>query len=221
MKIFLDFLPIILFFAVFKYGENNKDWATAFANEHLGFMVSGGVVGPDMAPMLLATLVVIAATGLQIALMLVRGKKVDLMLWVSLGLITLMGGATIWFHNDNFIKWKPSVLYWVMGLGFLLSQVVFKKNLLKSLMGDQLDLPQSVWQRLSMAWVVFFGLMGILNLYVAFSFSQSTWVNFKLFGSLGLMLAFTIGQGIYLSRHLQVKTKSDISANDSTTSNTP
>jgi intracellular septation protein len=105
-------------------------------------------------------------------------------------------------------------------LSFLVSQWVFKKNLLKSLMGEQLDLPGHVWQKLSMAWVVFFGLMGVLNLYVAFNFSQSTWVNFKLFGSLGLMLAFTIGQGVYLSKHFNAKPAPGAAPTDSK-QNTP
>jgi intracellular septation protein len=205
MKLILDFLPIVLFFIVFKYAENHKEWASSWANEHLGFMVSGGVISQDMAPILLATLVVMVATGLQIALLLARGKKVDLMLWISLGLITVMGGATVWFHNDQFIKWKPSVLYWMMGLNFIVSQWLFKKNLLKTMMGEQLSLPDAIWQKLSWAWVAFFTVMGVLNLYVAFSFSQSTWVDFKMFGTTGLMLIFTVGQGIYLSRHLHPK----------------
>jgi intracellular septation protein len=203
MKLFFDFLPIILFFGTFKVAEGRKDWAAQFASDHLGFIVSGGVVGPNEAPVLLATVVVIAATLAQVALLLARGKKIDLMLWVSLGLVTVLGGATIWFHNENFIKWKPSVLYWVMGLGFWASQVLFRKNLLQALIGDQLELPQGVWQRLNFAWIAFFALMGLLNLYVAYSFSTDTWVSFKLFGGIGLMLAFTIGQGIYISRHVK------------------
>jgi len=203
MKLFFDFLPIILFFGTFKVAEGRKDWAAQFASDHLGFVVSGGVVGPNEAPVLLATVVVIAATLAQVAFLLARGKKIDLMLWVSLGLVTVLGGATIWFHNENFIKWKPSVLYWVMGLGFWASQVLFRKNLLQALIGDQLELPPSVWQRLNFAWIAFFALMGLLNLYVAYSFSTDTWVSFKLFGGIGLMLAFTIGQGLYISRHVK------------------
>jgi intracellular septation protein len=202
MKLLFDFLPIMLFFAVFKYGEGHPEWATRFAQEHLGAIVSGGVVSTAIAPMLLATAVVIAATLLQIVVQLVRRKKIESMLWVSLGLVTVMGGATIWFHNDVFIKWKPSVLYWLMALGFVVSQLVFKKNLLKSMMGEQLQLPPRIWQRLSWAWVVFFFGMGALNLFVAFNYSLATWVNFKLFGSMGLMLAFTIAQGLYLSRYI-------------------
>jgi intracellular septation protein len=203
MKILLDFLPILLFFGTFKFTERDAQGAADFATQHFGFLVSGGTVGPAEGPVLLATLVVIGATLLQISYLLVRGRKIDMMLWISLGLVTVLGGATVWFHNETFIKWKPSVLYWVMGLSFWLSQAVFRKNLLRAMMGDQLELPSAIWQRLNLAWIAFFGLMGLLNLYVAYSFSTATWVNFKLFGGLGLMLLFTLAQGLYLSRHLK------------------
>ena len=203
MKILFDFLPILLFFGTFKYAEGQKEWAARFASEHFGFLVSGGVVGTTEAPVLLATLVVIVATLAQITLLLVRGKKIDMMLWISLGLVVVLGGATVWFHNETFIKWKPSVLYWAMGASFWISQTFFRKNLLQALIGDQLELPRTVWQRLNFAWIAFFALMGLLNLYVAYSFSTSTWVDFKLFGGMGLMLLFTLGQGIYLSRHIK------------------
>ncbi len=202
MKLLFDFLPIILFFGAFKYAESQRDWAAAFATDHFGFMVSGGIVGPNEAPVLLATLVVIVATLAQVGWLLMRGRKVDLMLWVSLALVVVLGGATVWFHNETFIKWKPSVLYWAMGVAFWLSQLVFRKNLLRALIGDQLELPDAVWHRLNFAWIAFFAMMGLLNLIVAYSFSTDTWVNFKLFGGIGLMLLFTLGQGLYLSRYL-------------------
>jgi intracellular septation protein len=203
MKLLFDFLPILLFFGAFKYAEGQKDWAAQFATDHLGFVVSGGIVGPNEAPVLLATVVVIIATLAQIGWLVARGRKVDMMLWVSLGLVVVLGGATIWFHSETFIKWKPSVLYWAMGLGFWISRAVFRKNLLQTLMGEQLQLPAPVWQRLNFAWIAFFGLMGIANIYVAYSFSTAAWVNFKLFGGIGLMLLFTLAQGLYLSRYLQ------------------
>jgi intracellular septation protein len=202
MKLLFDFLPIFLFFGTYKYAETQKQWAAQFATDKLGFVVSGGVVGPGEAPVLLATVVVIFATLAQIAVLHLRGRKIDLMLWVSLVLVVVLGGATVWFHSDTFIKWKPSVLYWVMGLAFWLSQLLFRKNLLQALIGAQVTLPASVWQRLNFAWVAFFGLMGLLNLYVAYTFSTDTWVNFKLFGGMGLMLLFTLAQGFYMSRYL-------------------
>ena len=213
MKILFDFLPILLFFGTFKFTERNPQASADFATEHFGFLVSGGVVGPNEGPVLLATLVVIVATLTQIVFLLARGKKIDLMLWISLGLVTVLGGATVWFHNETFIKWKPSVLYWVMGSSFLISQWVFKKNLLQALIGAQLELPAPIWQRLNLAWVAFFVFMGVLNLYVAYSYPTDIWVDFKLFGGLGLMLLFTLAQGVYLSRHVQ---PADEAANEPT-----
>ena len=203
MKLLLDFLPVILFFGTFKYAEGRSDWAARFATDHFGFIVSGGVVGIDEAPVLLATVVVIVATSLQIAYLLARRRKIDLMLWITFVLVVVLGGATIWFHNATFIKWKPSVLYWAMGLAFWLSQALWRRNLLQTLIGEQLELPIAVWQRLNFAWIAFFALMGLLNLYVAYSFSTSTWASFKAFGATGLMLAFMVAQGLYLSRHLK------------------
>lgn len=203
MKLLFDFLPIALFFAVFKYAEANRDWAAAFATAQLGFMVSGGTVGPTEAPVLLATVVVIVATLAQVLWLKLRGRRVDTMLWVSLGLVVVLGGATIYFHNEAFIKWKPSVLYWAMGLSLWLSPLFFGRNLLRVLLGEQMQLPDRVWHRLNFAWVAFFALMGLLNLWVAYHFSTDAWVNFKLFGGIGLMLLFTLAQGVYLSRHLK------------------
>ena len=202
MKLLFDFLPILFFFASFKAAEANKDWAADFATSNFGFLVSGGSVGPGEAPVLLATMVVIIATLAQVAWLKARGRKIDTMLWVSLVLVVVLGGLTIWFHNDTFIKWKPSVLYWTMGTALWLSPLLLGKNLLKVLLGEQLQLPAKIWHRLNFAWVAFFAGMGLLNLWVAYSFSLGTWVNFKLFGGLGLMLVFTVAQGLYLSRYL-------------------
>ena len=202
MKLLLDFLPILLFFGTFKYTESHKEWAAAFATEHLGWMVAGGTVGTTEAPVMLATVVVVIASLVQVAWLKARGKKVDLMLWISLTLVVVLGGLTVWLHSETFIKWKPTGLYWAMGLSFLISQTLLGKNLLKLMMGEQMQLPDAVWKRLGLAWVVFFAAMGVLNLWVAYNFSTSTWVNFKLFGGIGLMLLFTLGQGLYISRHL-------------------
>ncbi len=203
MKILFDFLPIALFFGMFKYAEGNKDWAASTATDWLGFMVSGGVVGHAEAPVLLATVVVIVATLAQILWIKARGRKVDTMLWISLALVTALGSATIYFHSESFIKWKPTVLYWVMGGSLLVGQLVFRKNGIKSLMGGQMSLPDSVWRVVNLSWVAFFTVMGFLNLWVAFNFPTSTWVNFKLFGGMGLMIAFVIAQAVWLSRYVQ------------------
>ena len=203
MKLLFDFLPIILFFGTFKYAESEKAWAADFATRHLGFMVSGGKVSVAEAPVLLATVVVIAATLAQVVWLKLRRRKVDAMLWISLALVVVLGGLTIWFHTETFIKWKPSALYWAMGLAFWLSPLLFNRNLLKVLLEEQLDLPGKVWHRLNFAWIAFFGVMGLLNVWVAYHFTTAAWVNFKLFGGLGLMLLFMLAQGLWISRYLE------------------
>jgi intracellular septation protein len=201
MKILFDFLPIALFFGMFKYAEGQREWAAATATDWLGFMVAGGVVGPAEAPVLLATVVVVLATLGQVVWLKAKGRKVDTMLWVSLALVTLLGGATVYFHSEAFIKWKPTVLYWVMGGALLIGQVLFKKNGIQALMGAQMTLPAEVWGRVNVSWVAFFTAMGFINIWVAYSFSTSIWVNFKLFGGIGLMLVFVLGQAVYLNKY--------------------
>lgn len=176
MKLFLDFLPIVVFFVVFK-----------------------------LQGIFAATAVAIATTVVLIGWQWWRKRHVDVMQWVSLGIIVVFGGATLLFHNETFIKWKPTALYWAMGASLLLSQWVWRKNLLKVLLGEQIDMPLAVWARLSLLWVVFFAVMGVLNLYVAYHYSTDTWVNFKLFGTLGLTIAFVVGQSLYLARHMKAE----------------
>lgn len=203
MKLLFDLFPVILFFAVFKYAGGHPEAAQAFGSEYLSALVSGGEVTLQQAPILLATAVAILATIGQVLWLLMRRKPVDNMLWVSLAIIVVFGGATIWFHDEQFIKLKPTVLYWCFAVALLGAQGIFRKNLIRAMMGKQLSLPDQVWTRLNLAWGLFFALMGVVNLYVAFSFPLEFWVNFKLFGFLGLMIAFVIAQSLYLSRYLK------------------
>lgn len=174
MKLLIDFFPIILFFVAFKV------W---------------GIYA--------ATAVAIVATVVQIAYLRLRNGRVEPMQWVSLGVIVLFGGATLLAESETFIKWKPTVLYWLMGGALLGGQLLFRKNLLRSVMGAQLQLPEAVWLRLNWAWAAFFAGMGALNLWIAYHFDTDTWVNFKLFGGMGLMLVFVVAQALYLSRYLK------------------
>lgn len=206
MKLLLDFLPIILFFVTFKWAEKHPGEAADWASQHLGFLVQGGVVAPTVAPVLLATVVVMAATAAQVAYTLARGRKVDTMLWVSLVLVVGLGAATVWFHSETFIKWKPTVLYWAMGGALALGQLVWQRNLLRSLLGHQMKLPEAVWVQLNWAWALFFTAMGVLNLWVAYSFDTAVWVNFKLFGGMGLLLCFSVAQALWVARHLEEET---------------
>jgi intracellular septation protein len=203
MKFLFDLFPVILFFAMFKWGENNPAGAQAVAQDTLSGLVSGGVASIEQSPIMLATAVAIIATIAQILYLMIRGKKVDTMLWVSLAIITVFGGATIYFHNETFIKWKPTVLYWCFSAALLVSQTLLGKNLIRMMMGKQIALPDAVWQRLSFYWAGFFGVMGVINLYVAYNFSTAFWVNFKLFGFTGLMFAFIIAQSMMLSKHIK------------------
>jgi intracellular septation protein len=197
----LDFLPIILFFVTYFGANANAELAAQFATEHLGAIVSGGVVAADVAPVLLATVVVCLATLLQIAVLLAMRKKVHTLLWVTFALVTVLGGLTVWFHNPTFIKWKPSAVCWAMAAVLLVSQL-FGKNLLQTLVGKQLALPDAVWQRLGWAWILFLAFSGVANLYVAYTFSTSFWVSFKVFGLTALNLLFIVAQGFYISRYL-------------------
>jgi intracellular septation protein len=174
MKLLLDFFPIILFFAAFKF-----------------------------AGIYVATAVAIVATIAQIAWLRYSTGKIEPMQWVSLGVIVLFGGATIALQNETFIKWKPTVLYWLMGGTLAAGQLFFRKNLLKSLMGSQLELPDAAWRVTNWSWIAFFAVMGVVNLWVAYNFDTDTWVNFKLFGGLGLMALFVVGQALYLSRYMK------------------
>ena len=207
MKILFDFLPIALFFGMFKYADGHKEWAASTATEWLGFMVAGGVVGSAEAPVLLATVVVIVATLAQILWIKAKGRKVDTMLWVSLALVTVLGSATIYFHSENFIKWKPTVLYWAFAAVLAGGLLFFKKNFIRTMLGEQLELPEPVWIRLNWSWVGFFVFMGFANLAVAFAFNLSTdvWVSFKLFGGMGLMFVFAMAQVLMLSKYVEEK----------------
>jgi intracellular septation protein len=203
MKFLFDLFPVILFFATFKVSESNAADAFELANNLLGGVVMGGAVSQAQAPILLATAVAIVATLAQVGWLLARGRKVDTMLWVSLVVIVLFGGATLIFQDESFIKWKPTVLYWLFGSTLLASAVLLRKNLIRSLLEEQIKLPEAVWSQLNAAWIGFFTVMGFLNLFVAYSFSTDTWVNFKLFGGMGLMLAFVIAQGMFLAKHIE------------------
>ncbi len=201
MKFLFDLLPVILFFAAYKIGGAHPEAAHALAARWLGDGIE-----PAQAPILIATFVAIVATLLQIALVWLKHRKVDTMLWVSLVIIAVFGGATLFFHNPTFIKWKPTALYWMFGVVLLGSAWLLQRNLIRKMLEAQIKLPDPVWGRLNLAWAGFFIAMGLLNLYVAYNFSEAAWVNFKMFGGMGLMLAFVLAQGFYLSRHMEGET---------------
>lgn len=204
MKFFFDIFPVILFFGVFKWGNGHTDAAQGLVQQYLSGFISGGAgTISTQAPIILATAVAIMATVGQILYLLLARKKVDATLWISLAIITVFGGATIYFHDETFIKLKPTVLYWIFGVTLLSSQMLFDKNLIRKMMEQQLSLPDNIWRKLNVAWSLFFIAMGIINLYVAFNYGEATWVNFKLFGFTGLMFTFVILQGVILAKYLK------------------
>lgn len=202
MKFLFDVFPVILFFITYKWGEKNAESSQQIANQILSHLTAGNGIGLEQAPILLATALAIVASVIQIAYLLISKKKVDAMLWISFFIITVFGSATIYFQNDAFIKWKPTIIYWCYGLAFLLSDFFFQKNLLKVAMGGQIVMPDEVWRKLNLVWITYFLVMGILNIYVAFGYPQSTWVSFKLY-SIGALPIFLILQSFFLAKHIQ------------------
>lgn len=206
MKFLFDLFPVLLFFGVYKYGDSNQDWAHRVTVEYLGPLIAGGAVPASQSAILLATAVAILATVLQVGYLLARGRKVDNMLWLSLGVILVAGGATIYFHDDLFIKWKPTILYWAFAVALLVAQVGYRKNLMRSVMEANIKLPDPVWDRLGFVWILFFVGMGLLNLlmaFVVFRTDTSAWVSFKLFGFTGIFFAFVVIQTMMLSKYIK------------------
>ena len=203
MKLLFDLLPVILFFVVYKLGGAYPHEAGQIASTWLGGLIASGQVSEAQAPILLATAVAIVASLVQVGGLLARGRRVEPMLWVSLGVIVVFGGATIWLNDETFIKWKPSILYVLFAGALVAGRIFWQRNFVRALLGKQIDLPDPVWERLLWAWSGFFTLLAAANLFVAYSFSTDTWVSFKLFGLMGLTLAFVIGIGFWLSQHIK------------------
>ncbi|MGB9194643.1 MAG: septation protein A [Azonexus sp.] len=201
MKLLFDLFPVILFFVTFKYYGSNPEGAA----DLLGSLLGSAVLDVKQAPILLATVVVIVATMAQIAWVHFRHGKVDKMLWISLVLVTVFGGMTLIFQDETFIKWKQTILYWVFAGTMAFSALVLKKNPIKAMLGEQMTLPEPVWDKVNLSWIAFFLFMGALNLIVAFNFSTDIWVDFKLFGGMGLLLLFVLGQGLMLSKYVEDK----------------
>lgn len=203
MKLLFDLFPVILFFVAYKLGTSYPEAAAQFAATTLGGVVADGQIPAAQAPILLATAVAIVASLLQVGYRLVRRQKVEPMLWLSFAVILVFGGATIWLHDETFIKWKPTILYWLFGLILLGGRLFWKRNLLQGVLGAQIVVESRIWEQMLWLWIVFFAAIGVANLVVAFNFPTDLWVNFKLFGLFGLTLVFTLGIGIWLARHMK------------------
>ena len=153
-KTLFDLFPVILFFIVFKLAGNNQDEAQAWATS-IGYLVD-----PKQLPVLFATAAAIVATMIQVAWVKWHHGKVDTMLWVSFSIIAVLGGATLLLHDETFIKWKPTVLYWIFAATLLLSNLLFKRNLIRQLLQEKLTLPTAVWSRVNLNGSLFFYRVG-------------------------------------------------------------
>lgn len=173
MKQFLDFLPLVVFFVVYKLYDI--------------YIASGALI---------------AATALALIFTWFKYRKVEKMTLITFAMVAIFGTLTLVFHNDLFIKWKVTVIYALFSGALLISQLVLKKPLIQRMLGKELSLPDHVWRTLNMAWALFFLLCGLVNIYVAFWLPQELWVNFKVFGLTGLTLVFTLLSGVYLYRHM-------------------
>lgn len=203
MKFLSDFFSLLLFFVVYLLGEQFPESAQRYARLLLGGLTRNGVIPPDQASILLAIAVAIVVFTGQIAWLLGTRRKVSVVQWVSFGILVVFGGASIYFHSDTFLKWKVTVLYWAFASALLIGAAGFGKNLIRTLMEPGgVDLPDLVWKRMNQSWMIFFVLLGALNLFVAFTFSRTTWVTFKSFGLTALTLLFAVVQGMLISRHL-------------------
>lgn len=174
MKFLFDLLPVILFFVAFKFA---------------GIYVATGIA--------------IATTIIQVIWMWLRHRKVEPMQWVSLAIIVVFGGATMLLHDETFIKWKPTALYWLFGITLFVAELMFDKNLIRAMMEKQMALPENLWRAVNFSWALFFLAMGALNLVIAYHFSTDTWVNFKLFGGMGLMVVFIVVQSLWLAKYIK------------------
>lgn len=206
MKFLFDIFPLIVFFGSYKWAGSNEEAAQALVNGHLSGIISGGAITASQAPIIVATITGIIATALQIGYLLLRRRKVDGALWVSMIVFLFFGGLTIYFHDDDFIKWKPTIIYWSFAIAMIVAQRFFGKNLIRAAMEKQIGLPDEIWHRLNTAWIMFWIALGLLNLFVAFVLFKAdtnAWVSFKAFGVTGLMLAFFVAQGFYLAKHIK------------------
>jgi len=178
MKQLLEFFPIILFFIAYKLYD-----------------------------IYVATAVVIVATIIQVAVTWIKYRKVETMQWITLGLIVVMGGATLYLQDEQFIKWKLSVIEWLFGIAFIGSQFIGKKPFIERMLSANLALPAVIWKRLNFMWGLFFISVGFINLYVMYNYNTDDWVTFKTFGVPGLMIVFVLLQIVFLYKHIPAETE--------------
>ena len=173
MKTLLDFLPFLLFFGAFKLYD-----------------------------IYVGTAVLMAATALQMLVIYRLDGRLQLMQKITLALVLAFGTLTLLLHDERFIKWKPTVLYAAMSIALAVAVWLLRKNILKLMLGKQLELPDGVWHRLNLAWIGYTAFMAAINAYVVLNYSTDDWVSFKVWGYV-FPLAFLIAQGFYIAPHLK------------------
>lgn len=207
MKLLIDLFPVLMFFGVFRIAKGFPDASVALVSASLGALDGIASQRLELAAVIIATVSSVVATAAQVGWMLYRRIPIKMTVWMSAVLVIVFGGLTVWLHNEWFIKWKPTILYWVFATVLIGGQWIWRRNLLSTLLTAELDLPEFVWNRLLVAWASFFLLLGAANLFAAYSWTTDAWVNFKTFGLMGATLAFSLATGAYMARYL--KTESD------------
>ena len=198
MKFLLDFFPVVLFFIVYKFYGDLPPQLVDSAN-HLPF-VSVDPKEPKDA-IYFSTLTLILATIVQNISHWFVFKKLEKMHVISLGILIVFGSMTLAFKDPLFIKWKVSIFNWVFATVIIGSQFIGKKTLIERMMAHAIEVPKNIWRNINFTWGIFFTFVGVVNIYIAYNYSEETWVDFKLFGVIGMTIVFMIAQGIYLAKH--------------------
>ncbi|MEI6897804.1 MAG: septation protein A [Psychromonas sp.] len=182
MKQLLEFIPLVIFFIVYKMVDIYAATGALMVAMTLSFIYS----------------------------YFKNGKKAEKMQIITLAMILIFGSLTLALHDDAFIKWKVTFIYSIFSIGLLVTQFIFKKPAIKQMLGKEMALPDNIWNNLNLAWATFFAVLAVANVYVAFNLSQEIWVNFKVFGLLGITLLFTVLSGIYLYKHMPQESKDKV-----------
>lgn len=188
MRQLLELIPIILFFITYKMDGQNL--------QVLGFNY-------EFDGIFSATAVLMLATTLQVALTWLMTRTVEKkLIWLFLAVI-VFGTATLVLRNQLFIQWKPTIFNWGLALVFLGSWIMSEKSLLERMLGDQMELPKQAWSRLNQLWIGNFLLVGGLNLFVAYNYSESDWVSYKLYSAIGFTVVLMILTMLVIFPHIK------------------